>query len=51
MSAFPDEPDHFVRWRAATTGSPNPGEYAPRRQYRRYLEEVLEASRRAAAPG
>jgi uncharacterized NAD(P)/FAD-binding protein YdhS len=51
MSALPDEPDHFVRWRAATTGAANPGEYAPRSQYRRYLEEVLEASRRAGGPG
>jgi uncharacterized NAD(P)/FAD-binding protein YdhS len=51
MSALPDDADHFVRWRAARTGAPNPGEYAPRSQYRRYLEDVLEASRRASAPG
>jgi len=48
MSAFPDEPEHFLRWRNA--GSGDPGEYAPRGDYRRYLEDVLAAAQREGAP-
>lgn len=48
MSALPDEPDHFTHWRAARTGTFDPGEYAPRREFRHYLEEVLAASRNSS---
>src|ERR1700681_5076686 len=33
MSAIPEDRYHFVRWRAATTGVADPGEYAPRAEY------------------
>ena len=41
MSALPDAPDDFVRWRARTVGSSDPGAYAPRGEYRRYLGDLL----------
>ncbi len=57
MGAFPDEPEHFLRWVAARVGEPGfpaavgPGDFLPRRLYGRYLGEVLAAARAAAAPG
>lgn len=48
MSALSEEPEHFLRWRSA--GTRDPGEYAPRGDYRRYLEDVLAAAQREAAP-
>ncbi|MGF1429052.1 FAD/NAD(P)-binding protein [Kitasatospora sp. LaBMicrA B282] len=47
MSAFPDEPDHFLRWLAAWEPCPDPGEphqghhFLPRRTFGRYLSAVL----------
>ena len=41
MSALPAAPDDFVRWRARTVGSSDPGAYAPRGEYRRYLGDLL----------
>jgi uncharacterized NAD(P)/FAD-binding protein YdhS len=49
MSAFAQEPDDFVRWRAGA-GPGEPGAYAARGEYRRYLEQVLAATQREAAP-
>lgn len=49
MSAFPDQPDHFVRWleaRGATAAAPL---FVPRLIYGEYLREML-ATARAAAP-
>ncbi|GAB2702929.1 FAD/NAD(P)-binding protein [Kitasatospora kifunensis] len=47
MSAFPDDPDHFLRWLAAwepcpasTTGH-QPHDFLPRHTYGRYLAHVL----------
>ncbi|MGN6722486.1 MAG: FAD/NAD(P)-binding protein [Marmoricola sp.] len=42
MSAFPEDPGHFISWRRRT-GSPTAGayEFAPRRAYARYLDEAL----------
>ncbi|MEV4636707.1 FAD/NAD(P)-binding protein [Actinoplanes sp. NPDC049548] len=37
MSADPGDPDHFVRWSGAA-----PAEFRPRREYGRYLRDVLE---------
>jgi uncharacterized NAD(P)/FAD-binding protein YdhS len=48
MSALSEEPEHFLRWRSTGTG--DPGEYAPRGDYRRYLEDVLAGAQRQAAP-
>ena len=47
MSAFPDEPSHFADWFAERTGG-SPGDFAERRLYGKYLEELLaEAGQRA----
>ena len=55
MSAFPDQPDHFLRWldpldpganAAGATGQA----FATRSQYGRYLQDILETARREAPP-
>ena len=48
MSAFPDDPDHFVRWLAAHGGQGTAGDFAPRATYGAYLRELLETAREAA---
>lgn len=45
MSAFPDRPDDFVHWLGTDDGA----EFAPRRDYGRYLAHVLEGWRRNPA--
>lgn len=47
MSAFPDEPDHFVRW-LAKQGHSGEGPFVPRALYGRYLADLVEAARRRA---
>jgi len=43
MSAFPEDPGHFVRWlRSGPMPGARPETFAPRRLYGAYLEEVLE---------
>jgi uncharacterized NAD(P)/FAD-binding protein YdhS len=55
MSAWPDEPDHFLQWVEARAdllglGKPvGPGDFLPRRIYGRYLSDVLEQAREKAA--
>ena len=54
MSAFPDQPDHFLRWLdpldpSAETGGAAGQAFATRGQYGRYLQDVLETARREAA--
>lgn len=41
MSAFADRPDHFVHWLGTDDGA----EFAPRRDYGRYLSHILEGRR------
>ena len=49
MSAFPDEPDHFVRWlqalapaeRAEIAGGPGPSTFVPRRVFGNYIQQLL----------
>jgi uncharacterized NAD(P)/FAD-binding protein YdhS len=50
MSAFVDDPDHFVRWRGERHGVCDPGAYAPRVDYREYLADVLSEAQSQAAP-
>jgi uncharacterized NAD(P)/FAD-binding protein YdhS len=40
MSAWPDEPDHFMRW-AQREGLGGAEDFVPRHDYRRYLEGLL----------
>ncbi|MEV6839244.1 FAD/NAD(P)-binding protein, partial [Streptomyces sp. NPDC051133] len=44
MSAFPDDPEHFLRWLVARHPGAGPGDYRPRREYGRYLTEVLDTT-------
>lgn len=41
MSAFPEDPGHFVDWVARRHGSADPAAYLPRRLYGAYLRDVL----------
>jgi len=53
MSALADEPGHLVSWARCAAAVPDevgPASFLPRRAYRRYLQETLAASERAAAP-
>jgi uncharacterized NAD(P)/FAD-binding protein YdhS len=43
MSAFPDDPDHFVRWYAERHGG-GAEDYAPRMLFGDYMEELLAAA-------
>ena len=48
MSAFPDEPDHFVRW-LETRGVPDaPAAFVPRVTYGTYLRELLDEAQARA---
>ncbi len=46
MSALPEEPGHFVAWRARQHPEllPEPGVFAPRLEWARYLDETLGAA-------
>jgi uncharacterized NAD(P)/FAD-binding protein YdhS len=45
MSAFPDDPDHFVRWLAAHGVADAETAFAPRLTYGTYLRELLDEAR------
>lgn len=46
MSALPEEPGHFVAWRARNHPEllPEPGVFAPRAEWARYLDETLDCA-------
>jgi uncharacterized NAD(P)/FAD-binding protein YdhS len=55
MSAWPDDPEHFLRWARVWGGHQKgrktiaAGDFLPRRVYGRYLAEVLQQAQRNAA--
>lgn len=57
MSAFPDEPDHFLAWVRAGGGQPEfpgpagPADFLPRQLFGRYLQAVLGQARAGAPAG
>ncbi|MFY0564580.1 FAD/NAD(P)-binding protein [Archangium lansingense] len=51
MSAFPEDPEHFLRWIRRLEPATAPGDFVQRRRYGQYLETVLNEAREAAAPG
>jgi uncharacterized NAD(P)/FAD-binding protein YdhS len=51
MSAFPDDPEHFLRWIRRLEPGTSPGDFVPRRRYGQYLEALLREAREEAAPG
>jgi uncharacterized NAD(P)/FAD-binding protein YdhS len=44
MSAFPDRPEHFLRWLCARDPTAVPGTFAPRAAYGDYLAELLDSA-------
>ncbi len=48
MSAWPDEPDDFVRWASRAYGPVRPDEFLPRQWYGEYVRESLLRSGRTA---
>lgn len=50
MSAYPDDPDHFVRWLAARGEDADPMRFAPRSLYGWYVGDVLEQAVANAPP-
>ena len=50
MSAFPDDPDHFLRWARMRLGPATPNDaFLPRQLYGEYVAELLRPSMRACA--
>jgi uncharacterized NAD(P)/FAD-binding protein YdhS len=51
MSAFPDDPEHFVRWATSSHDRrTETGSFVPREVYGRYLEAVLSEAVRSGGP-
>ena len=51
MSAFADDPGHFLLWLQGQAPSAHAGTFAPRRAYAVYLESVLQQARGEAGSG
>jgi uncharacterized NAD(P)/FAD-binding protein YdhS len=51
MSAFEDQPAHFVTWLADRRLGYGPTDFVPRRLYRQYLQSVLRVGYHQAVPG
>ncbi len=51
MGAFPEDPEHFLRWVRREQPGTAPGAFVSRQRYGRYLEAVLREARAHAAPG
>lgn len=50
MSAWPDQPDHFIHWAQARYGGVKSTDFLPRLWYGQYVRETLLAAADAAAP-
>lgn len=57
MGAWPDDPEHFLRWLRERVGRPGypeqvePGDFVPRHIYGDYIGEIFAQARYGAAPG
>jgi uncharacterized NAD(P)/FAD-binding protein YdhS len=51
MSAFPDVPDHFLRWAIRQRSDVRPESFVPRQWYSAYLAELLDGAKAAGASG
>jgi uncharacterized NAD(P)/FAD-binding protein YdhS len=51
MGAFPDDPEHFLRWMRRTWPDTAPGDFVPRYRYGLYLESLLPEMAARAASG
>jgi uncharacterized NAD(P)/FAD-binding protein YdhS len=51
MSAFEDDPQHFVSWLTGRSPRWGASDFVPRHLYREYLQDVLHQARGQAAPG
>lgn len=51
MSAFPDDPDHFLRWARTRDARVTGGSFPARSFYGEYLESVLRDAEAGAQPG
>lgn len=49
MSAFPDEPEHFLNWLGQSGHSFGPSDFVPRRIYGDYLSSLLDSEARLSA--
>lgn len=50
MSAWPDRPDHFLRWAQARDPRVQPGDFLPRMWYGEYVRETLAATAAKSSP-
>jgi uncharacterized NAD(P)/FAD-binding protein YdhS len=51
MSAYPDRPDHFLKWLAADGGEAHAAAFASRRRYGEYLQTMLSTAACLTEPG
>ncbi|MGE6756706.1 FAD/NAD(P)-binding protein [Corallococcus interemptor] len=51
MSAWVDDPEHFLRWLRVESPDTPPSAFAERRRYGQYLESLLKDTAARAAPG
>lgn len=45
MGAFPEDPEHFLKWSQQKNITASKGDYLPRKIYRKYIKELLQEAR------